>query len=177
MTREQFLEQAIAAAQASSKASGLPAGITVAQAALESAWGSSELSRRANNYFGIKAHGKHPSIEMPTVEYAIDGSAGATPAQRPTNVGCSPMPERVRAKFAAYADMAECFNCRDRLILNGSVYAETRACAHAPEAFARALAKHWATDPKYAEKLLRIYRENNLSRLDDHAGGMGTPAL
>ena len=182
MTREQFLEQAIAAAQESSKSSGLPAGITVAQAALESAWGNSELSRRARNYFGIKAHGKHPPIEMPTTEFASsvtdpDGSAGATPAQGLTNVGCSPMPKRVNARFAVYADINECFACRDRLLLNGSVYAEARTCTHDPEAFARALAKHWATDPKYAEKLLRVYRENDLSRLDDHVGNMGNPAL
>lgn len=163
MTREQFLEQAIAAAQVSSKTSGLPTGITVAQAALESAWGNSELSRRANNYFGIKAHGKHGSVEMPTTEW----SAGGSPAE----------PQHVSARFAAYENMTSCFTCRDRLILNGAVYAEARASAHDPEAFAHSLAKHWATDPGYVEKLLRIYHENNLSRLDDHAGNMGTSAL
>jgi len=88
MTRAEFLEQAIAAARVSSKSSGLPAGITVAQAALESAWGGSELSRRANNYFGIKAHGRHASVEMPTAEF---GGAVGSPAQ----------PRQVSARFAA----------------------------------------------------------------------------
>jgi flagellar protein FlgJ len=164
MTRGEFLEQAISAARVSSKSSGLPAGITVAQAALESAWGNSELSRRANNYFGIKAHGKHASVEMETTEFE---SAGGSPAQ----------PRQVSARFAAYDSITDCFACRDRLILNGAVYAEARACAHDPEAFARALAKHWATDPHYAEKLLRVYHDNDLSRLDDHTGAVGTPAL
>jgi flagellum-specific peptidoglycan hydrolase FlgJ len=159
MTHEEFFALAIAAARESSKSSGLPAGITVAQAALESARGNSELSRRANNYFGIKAHGKHPSVEMPTTEVV----AGKV--------------QRVSARFAAYDDMAQCFACRDRLILGGAVYAEARANMHDAAKFAHALAKHWATDPNYAEKLLRIYRENNLNRLDDHAGAMGTPAL
>ena len=164
MTKQEFLQMAIEAAQVSSKTSGLPAGITVAQAALESAWGNSKLSRRANNYFGIKAHGKHASVEMPTKEY--DRSAGTTLA----------LPQRVSASFAAYGSIDDCFACRDRLILNGAVYAEARASAHDPEAFAHALAKYWATDPNYAEKLLHIYRENDLSRLDANAGAVGTPA-
>jgi flagellum-specific peptidoglycan hydrolase FlgJ len=148
MTREEFLEQATVAAQASSKTSRLPVGITVAQAALESAWGNSALSRRANNYFGIKAHGRHAIVEMPTTE-VVQGDV-----------------QRVSARFAAYKDMADCFTCRDQLILHGAVYAETRANAHDPEQFVHALAKHWATDPNYAEKVLNIYHENNLSQLD-----------
>ena len=154
MTREEFLADAKEAALAASAASGLPAGITVAQAALESRWGASELSRRANNYFGIKAHGKHAAIEMPTTE-VVNGAA-----------------RKVSARFAAYADMKECFADRDRIILTGSAYAEARANAGDPEEFARALAKHWATDPQYAEKLLRVYRENGLERLDaSHPAG------
>jgi flagellum-specific peptidoglycan hydrolase FlgJ len=148
MTKEEFLQQASAAAQATSKTSGLPAGITIAQAALESAWGKSQLSRKANNYFGIKAHGRHAVVEMPTTE-VINGDV-----------------QKITARFAAYKDMAECFACRDQLIVNGAVYAQARTNAHDPEKFARALAKHWATDPTYAEKILRIYRENNLGDLD-----------
>jgi flagellum-specific peptidoglycan hydrolase FlgJ len=148
MTKEEFFQQASAAARAASKTSGLPAGITVAQAALESAFGNSELSRRGNNYFGIKAHGRHAVLEMPTTE-VINGNV-----------------QKITARFAAYKDMAECFACRDQLIENGAAYAEARTNAHDAEKFARALAKHWATDPHYAEKILRIYRERNLNDLD-----------
>jgi len=35
-----------------------------------------------------------------------------------------------------------------------------------PEAFLRALAKRWATDPQYAEKVLAIYRAHRLFTLD-----------
>ena len=151
MIKEEFLQLATDAARTSSQTSGLPAGITLAQAILESAWGQSELSRRANNYFGIKAHGKHPSVEFPTTEVR-DGKL-----------------IRITAKFAAYDRIAQCFACRDRLISGGAVYAEARASAQDPERFARALAKHWATDPRYADKLLRIYHENKLERLDADA--------
>lgn len=148
MTKEEFLDVAIAAARESSRVSGLPAGVTVAQAALESAWGQSQLSREANNYFGIKAHGERGAIEMPTTE-VTNGVA-----------------ERTAARFATYDSMTECFADRDRLILRLACYAEARQCADDPEAFVRALAKHWATDPNYAEKVLSVYRVNKLAGLD-----------
>lgn len=148
MTRSEFLEQAIAAARAAAAASGFPPGITVAQAALESAWGESQLARIANNYFGIKAHGERESIALPTTEIV----AGVA--------------ERVTAHFARYASMAECFADRDALLARARCYAEARAVAQAPEAFARALARRWATDPEYAEKLLAVYRTNGLADLD-----------
>jgi len=148
MTKEEFIAAAIAAAQVSSATSGLPAGVTVAQAALESAWGKSELARVANNYFGIKAWRGHEAIEMPTLEY-VDGA-----------------PVRVAAKFAKYASMLECFADRDRIIATLPAYQEACAAAGDPAAFARALARHWATDPRYAENLLCVYRVHGLDRLD-----------
>ncbi|MGH9509197.1 MAG: glycoside hydrolase family 73 protein [Terriglobales bacterium] len=148
MTKEDFIAAATAAARASSADSGFPAGVTVAQAALESAWGRSQLSRQAHNYFGIKAHGGLPSIELPTHEFE-----GGKLVQ-------------VAARFARYASMEACFADRDRLITRLSVYAEALACAGDPEAFIRALARHWATDPKYAEKLLSLYRAHGLDALD-----------
>lgn len=36
--------------------SGVPASITLAQAAIESGWGESRLAKIANNFFGIKLH-------------------------------------------------------------------------------------------------------------------------
>ncbi len=125
------------------RADGRPASGT-----LVISFGNSELSRRGNNYFGIKAHGRHAVLEMPTTE-VINGDV-----------------QKVHARFAAYKDMAECFTCRDQLIRHGAVYAEARENSREPELFAQALAKHWATDPHYAEKILRIYRENNLNNLD-----------
>jgi flagellum-specific peptidoglycan hydrolase FlgJ len=53
------------------------------------------------------------------------------------------------------------------LIAKSSMYADARAAKGDPERFVKELAKHWATDPKYAEKVLRIYSENNLGRFDE----------
>src|SRR5512146_1104416 len=147
MTKRDFLEAAVAAARESSRASGLPAGVTVAQAVLESAWGASRLSREANNYFGIKAHGGSEYIELPTTEVTHG------------------VVVRTAARFAKYSSMAECFADRDRLILSLGCYEDARSRAADPEAFVRALAKHWATDPSYSEKVLSIYRTNRLGEL------------
>ncbi len=151
MTRSEFLRQAIAAAKAASAKSGFPAGITVAQAALESAWGQSKLSREANNYFGIKAYGNYDRIAMPTNEFE-NGVAKA-----------------VTAEFARFESMAECFAARDRLIATSNAFAEARACPADAEAFARAIARHWATDPAYPEKILAIHGRFKLNSLDGSA--------
>lgn len=148
MSKQNFLDLATRAALAASARSRLPAGITVAQAALESAWGRSRLVREAHNYFGIKAHSGGPFIELPTCEYVTG------------------ILVRTTARFARYASVEECFADRDHHILTLACYAAARACAADPEAFACALATHWATDPHYAGKLLRLYRAHHLDRLD-----------
>jgi flagellum-specific peptidoglycan hydrolase FlgJ len=143
MTKPEFIALAIAVA----KKGKYPAGITVAQAAIESAWGSSQLSQKANNYFGIKAHGDAKSIELPTTE-VVQGKV-----------------VKVSARFAAYPDLATGFADRDRIITQLACYQDARANATDPELFTRCLARHWATDPNYAEKLLKIYRDNKLDKI------------
>src|SRR5437762_12873569 len=68
MKKQEFLSAAIAAARQTSAQSNLPAGVTVAQAALETAWGESRLAQKANNYFVIKARGDQPFVALPTSE-------------------------------------------------------------------------------------------------------------
>ncbi len=148
MTKDEFIAAATAAAHAFAESGGSPAGVAVAQAALESNWGNSQLSRDAHNYFGIKAHGSLPWIELPTHE-AKNGAL-----------------VRTVARFARYDSMEACFADRERILTNVAVYAGARACVRDPEAFIRALARHWATDPHYAPKLLRIYRQHGFDQLD-----------
>ena len=139
MTKQQFVTAATAAAKQSSAHSRFPAGVTVAQAALESAWGGSRLAQKANNYFGIKVREGDAWIAMPTTE-CIDGEV-----------------KKLTARFARYASMADCFAARDQILLTAPVYAEARSHTSEPIAFIHSLAKHWATDPAYGEKLERIF--------------------
>jgi len=148
MTKEEFVSAAIAAARASSATTGLPAGIAAAQAILESNFGQSQLSKLANNFFGIKVRPGLPSIELQTREFE-NGRA-----------------KKIVARFAVFSSMEESFTARDQVILHAACYAEARACAADPEAFARALAAHWATDPKYADKVLSVWRLYGLNEID-----------
>jgi flagellum-specific peptidoglycan hydrolase FlgJ len=147
MTRTEFIAVAIAAARAASAVSGYPAGVTVAQAALESAWGRSRLSTEAHNYFGIKALRNRPTVAFPTQEFK-DGVFVQTVE-----------------RFARFDSMEECFRERDALIARVAAYAPARQNPHDPEAFLRGL-RPWATDPKYVEKLLALYRANGFDQLD-----------
>ncbi len=55
MKPQDFIALIGGAAKASAKLSSVPASFTVAQAALESAWGESMLARQGKNLFGVKA--------------------------------------------------------------------------------------------------------------------------
>ena len=121
---------------------------TPAQGTILISCGASQLTRATHNYFGIKAHGGGPFLELLTQE-VVDGKV-----------------IRVTARFARYASMAECFADRDATIARLPLYAEARAAAAHPEAFIRALGRYWATDPAYAEKVLHIYRAESLAALD-----------
>lgn len=139
--REAFVNAAREAATESSHTSGLPVWVTVAQAALESRWGRSQLAREGNNYFGIKAHRGHAALTLPTMENANGAD------------------ERVTARFARYESMLECFQCRDHILMRGAVYAAARDMLADEEAFIDEMARHWATDPHYAEKLKAVLRQ------------------
>jgi len=87
---DRFVGRMGASALRASAATGVPAPLILAQAALESGWGRREIvgddGVRSHNLFGIKAgkgwHGA--SVEVWTTEY-VDGA-----------------PQRVRARFRAY---------------------------------------------------------------------------
>jgi Muramidase (flagellum-specific) len=54
--------------------------VMMAQAALESGWGTSQLSTSANNYFGIKGAYNGASVTMNTAEYDENGQLYYTEA-------------------------------------------------------------------------------------------------
>jgi flagellum-specific peptidoglycan hydrolase FlgJ len=121
---------------------------TPAQGTVMISWGSSGLCASAFNFFGIKARAGRDWVEMKTCECRRG------------------MAVHARARFARYLSMQECFEDRDRMILELPVYAEARGLAPNPEPFLRALARHWATDPHYADKVLQVYHTNHLDLLD-----------
>jgi flagellar protein FlgJ len=139
-----FINMLLPHAKTASQSTGIPSHFMLAQAALESGWGRHEMRRDDNspsyNLFGIKAgsNWKGDTVEKLTTEY-VNGT-----------------PQKVVEKFRAYSSYAEGFNDYARLLLNNPRYAKVLESSDFTT-FATGLQRAgYATDPKYAEKLIRI---------------------
>ncbi|MEJ1165461.1 flagellar assembly peptidoglycan hydrolase FlgJ [Variovorax sp. CCNWLW186] len=144
---DSFVQRMGGSAQVASAASGVPAPLILAQAALESGWGKREIraddGTQSFNLFGIKADRswKGPVVETTTTEY-VDGE-----------------PQRMRAKFRAYASYDEAFTDYAKFITRNPRYANVLA-ADTPAEAAHGLQKAgYATDPQYGQKLVRIMQK------------------
>ena len=129
---------------------GVPPQFLIAQSALESAWGKSEI-RRADgspsyNLFGVKAgrNWQGATVEVQTTEY-VNGE-----------------PQQMREKFRVYGSYAESFNDYANLIRNNTRFSGVVGQQDGTQ-FARSLQQSgYATDPMYAEKLSRIINGTTL---------------
>ncbi|MEW6732060.1 MAG: glucosaminidase domain-containing protein [Acidobacteriota bacterium] len=139
----------ISAAQAVQTKYGIPASVTLAQWALESAYGEKNMG--CHNYFGMKftpkRHKKY--VERRTREVVNDKEVF------------------INAKFAAFDTVEDAFDDRARLLANNSRYAPAMAVKDDPNKFAEQLqACGYATDPVYADLLKKIMRLNNFYQYD-----------
>lgn len=127
-----------------SRETGIPAHFMVAQAALETGWGKSEIRRadgaQSYNLFNIKAGSSWTGGSAKTV---------TTEYENGTTV-------REHASFRAYGSYAEAFRDYARLINGNARYAGAAGQTDA-RAFADGLQRGgYATDPAYASKLRRV---------------------
>lgn len=142
-----FIGMLAQAAQDCQRTTGIPASITLAQAALESAWGARAIG---NNLFGIKADKSWtgPTVDVPTHEYVR--------GQR----------VEVTDKFRKYESFAASMVDHAQFLLKNPRYAP---CFKQIDGagWARELqAAGYATDPEYASKLIAIMRGRNLAFYD-----------
>lgn len=144
---EAFVSRLLPAAQRASEASGVPAQLIMAQAALESGWGKREIRMEDGstsfNVFGIKADKswKGPVAESATTEF-VNGA-----------------PQKTRAAFRAYGSYDEAFADYAKFLSSNPRYSgvvATRDPAEAAHGLQRA---GYATDPEYGGKLVRIMRQ------------------
>ncbi len=137
----------------------------VGQAALESGWGKHEIRNSdgsaTHNLFGVKA-GKGwngPVVEKTTTEY-VNGVA-----------------QKTSAKFRVYASYGEAFKDYAKLIGGNPRYAGVLAQAQDARGFARGLQQAgYATDPAYADKLVRVINGNTLRQSLAYAPPAAAPA-
>lgn len=142
-----FIARLAQPAKEASAGTGIPHHLILAQAALESGWGQRQIltseGKPSYNVFGIKAtsswQGK--TTEITTTEYE-HGEA-----------------KKVKAKFRVYDSYFDALNDYVKLIANNPRYQAVTTAA-TPEQGAKALqAAGYATDPKYAQKLVGMIQQ------------------
>lgn len=146
--RSRYIEKYKDIAVEQMKRYGIPASITLAQACLESANGTSPLATKANNHFGIKCH------EWKGKTYKHDD-------------------DKKGECFRRYADPAESFKDHSLFLTTRARYKglfslnreDYKAWAHGLKAAG------YATNPQYAQLLIKIIEENGLQRYDRLAVG------
>lgn len=150
--QERFIASIGEAAIESHEATGVPASVTIAQAILESYWGSSRLAREADNYFGIKAQTR-------------PGPAGVVWFDVWEVVGGRSVVQR--EPFRVYNSAAESFVDHGRFFLENPRYGAAMAARKDSKQFAREIARAgYATDPAYASKLIQLMDRYGLYRFD-----------
>lgn len=143
-----YIEETKYLAIQTAKKYNLFASVILAQSALESNFGNSELSKKYNNYFGIKATSKSDYVEMNTSEFYDDEE------------------KILKKSFRVYKSKSESFKDYGTLISKAGRYEKVRD-AQNPYDAAKALQKSgYATDPSYAEKIISIIEKYNLEELD-----------
>jgi LysM repeat protein len=147
MTRMQYFEKFHEMAIDEMHRSGVPASITLAQGALESADGNSSLAREANNHFGIKCHDDWTGKKV----YQDDDSRD----------------ECFRKYFSvedSYRDHTDYLKSKSRY----SFLFELKLTDY--KGWAKGLKKAgYATSPTYADRLIQIIEDFDLYRYDDRA--------
>lgn len=137
----------IAAAQAAMRQYKVPASVTLAQWALESAYGRA-MPTGSNNPFGIKAGANDPYVLAHTHEVYHGRSVAIT------------------ARFRKFPTLAAAFEYHAQLIASHPVYKHVMEHVASPNEFAEALTGVYATDPSYGSKLIAIMHAHNLYQYD-----------
>lgn len=153
-SQKSFLEKISPMVRSVSENTGILSSVILAQAILESAWGTSTLAQKANNLFGIKAASNWlgDTITVQTKE---------------VRVGKEVIEE---ANFRSYPslsrgimDYGNFFTSTPWRIQN---YQQFRQSVGYIQAVIELQKSGYATDPNYAEKLKSIIERYSLDRFD-----------
>ncbi|MCL1139648.1 flagellar assembly peptidoglycan hydrolase FlgJ [Shewanella pneumatophori] len=144
-SQQEFVSRLYPHAEKAAKDLGTTPEVLIAQSALETGWGQKmvkgQQGQQSNNLFNIKAdsrwQGDHASVN--TLEY----EQGIAVKQR--------------ANFRVYEDIGQSFNDFVDFVGNGERYQDALKQAANPQAFIRSLQEAgYATDPKYADKVIQV---------------------
>jgi flagellar protein FlgJ len=150
MTPTDFIAAMLPGAQQCQHATGVPVGVTLAQAACESAWGT---KAPGNNLFGIKADA---SWSGPTVSFLTHEELNGRWVE-------------IAAAFRAYPDFASSLVDHGRFLRANPRYAACFATGSSIEFAKGVAAAGYATADNYAQTLCAIINGHNLTRYDTPA--------
>ncbi|MCZ0717092.1 LysM peptidoglycan-binding domain-containing protein [Aerococcus kribbianus] len=162
-TQNNFLNTLIPYAYEIAHENDLYASVMMAQAVLETGWGSSGLSQQPyNNLFGIKGSYNGQSAQFNTLE--DDGSGNYYQIQDGFRVYPS-----YRESLYDYAD-----KIRNGLTYSPNFYAGVwKSNTNSYRDATQYLTGRYATDTRYAGKLNQIIENNNLTKYDTPKGASG----
>lgn len=148
-----FIKQIAPEAEKMDRQYNVPASITIAQAILESNWGSSTLSAKYYNLFGVKSSSTQNSQLLNTKEY-VNGQWVV-----------------VNGRFRVYASWDQSIEAHTMLMVNGTTSDPDKykgvTSSTSYDAAAQALQNAgYATDPDYASKLVSIIHTYHLNKYD-----------
>ncbi|WP_440097318.1 glucosaminidase domain-containing protein [Bacillus paralicheniformis] len=160
MARSDFIKEIAPDAQKIYKKYDILASLIIAQACLESAWGTSGLAQKGKNLFGIKGTYNGQYVLMWTTEYDRKGNA-----------------TRVQAKFRKYPSWYASLQDLAKLYVNGTSWDPNHYKAVVGEkdykkATAALVKAGYATDPNYATKLNSLIETYHLDTAK--SGSYGT---
>jgi flagellar protein FlgJ len=154
-SQKAFLETVAGAARTSQRRYGVPASVAIAQAVLETGWGTSDLVRTARNYFGMTCG---PAGGGPIATGCVVGSDRVCDRS-----GCWPS----AASFRAYRTMADSFADHGRQMKTNPRYRSAYKERSRPATFVKRMARAgYATDPGYADRVIAIMKKYKLNRYD-----------
>lgn len=149
MTSQQFFERIRDDVILNMKESGILASLTAAQAYIESGAGSSGLTQKANNLFGMKGSYNGQSVYMNTKEY-VNGKYIT-----------------VKAQFRKYPDWAASIKDHSDLFLRLARYANLRGEKNYKKACVLVQQDGYATSPTYSQTLIKTIEQYDLFTWDD----------
>lgn len=128
------------------------AGAIIAQAACESGWNSSSLSKKYYNFFGMKCGSKYngKSVNMTTKEEYTKGTLTT-----------------IKDNFRAYNSLEEGINGYFDFIGSMKRYSNLKTCSNSLDYIQKLKADGWATSSSYVNTLTTIYNKNGFSKYDD----------
>ena len=152
-TAEQFLEIIKPMVIEDMKKNRIAASLTAAQAIVESRWGNSGLTQKANNLFGMKGKYNGQYVLMETSEY-YNG-----------------IHTRVKAEFRKYPNWQESISDHSGLFWRSARYANLRGCTDYKLACKYVKDDDYATSPTYTQTLIKTIETYRLYNWDKEAMG------